>query len=230
MVVFKLLLQQSKPAIEELAMLNIIKICAERLRTFSKNHGIKLKPTHAHELAAAFFGYKSKAALYADNRYQISNLPQAKVIVLIPSSPIDERRKNLEGFPTALPDSNTLCEDVFTFLANEKLIVATKIWSFHDIKRQAILLAHEYQDEKQLSKIYYPPSSEEVKMEISNEEIRLTITPYYPVVGYRPDGSGRNYLSGLLTTICLKRVAGHIGYAEPEISARSIPMLVKASL
>lgn len=211
-------------------MQKINKFCADHLRALSNNHGIKLKPSHAHELVAAFFGYKSKAALYADNQYPISNLPKAKVIVLVPSAPIDERRKNLEDFPSALPDSNTLCENVFTLLANEKLIVATRIWSFHDIKRQAILLAHEYQYEKQLTKIYYPPSSEEVKVEISNEEIRLTITPYYPVVGYRPDGSGRNCLSGLLTTICLKRIAGHIGYAEPEISARSIPMLVKAPL
>lgn len=56
----------------------IAKLCANYLRTFSNNHGVKLKSGHAHELVASFFGYKSKAAMLADNfspidRYNSNN-------------------------------------------------------------------------------------------------------------------------------------------------------------
>ena len=46
---------------------DIPKLCADSLRSFlSDNHGIKLKSGHAHEIVAAFFGYKSKISLLAD--------------------------------------------------------------------------------------------------------------------------------------------------------------------
>lgn len=206
-------------------MLKFNKIGADHLRVLSNNLGVKLKASHAHELVAAFFGYKSKAALYADTQFSISSLPQANVIVLRPSAPIDQRRKELQDFPSNLPDSNTLYEDVFTRLILEKVIVTTKIWSSYDLERQAILLAQEYQDAKQLTKIYHAPSHNEVKIETKHDGILLTITPYHPVSGYRRDDSGKNSFSSLLTTIWLKRIAGHIGYAEPEISTRPIPLL-----
>ncbi len=215
------------PKVKEFAMQNIIKFCADHLRSLSINQGVKLKSGHAHEIVAAFFGYKSKAALYADTQYPITNLPQADVIVLIPSAPIDKRRENLEDFPSILPDSNTLVEEVFTRLVYEKVIVATKIWTSYDLKRQALLLAHEYQQDNQLLKLYHTPSHEEVEVEITHEGIRFTVTPYHKVAGYPVDGSGRNQTTSLLTTIWLKRIAGHIGYAKPEINARPIPMLVK---
>jgi len=209
-------------------MQEITKLCADHLRAFSSINGIKLKASHAHELVAAFFGYKSRAAMLADTQYPISNLPLAYLIVLRPSDPIDQRREELQNFPSNLPDSNTLCENVFTRLAHEKLIVATKIWSFHDLKRQAILLAHEYQHERQLTRLYLAPSHEEVDIESKDDGILFTITPYHPVAGYRPDGSGKNPSTSIKTTIWLKRTAGYIGYSKPEISARPIPMLVKA--
>lgn len=62
-------------------MQHITKLCADHLRAFvNDNHGVKLKASHAHELVAAFFGYKSRAALLADTRHPLSNLTSAALI------------------------------------------------------------------------------------------------------------------------------------------------------
>ena len=89
---------------------DIVKLCAGSLRDYLKReHAIEeLKSSHAHELAAAFWGYKSKNALLADTKYPLENLPQAKIIVLAPTAPIDERRAQLEGLPPFLPNNYIL--------------------------------------------------------------------------------------------------------------------------
>lgn len=205
------------------------KLCAVHLRTISKNHGIKLKSSHAHELIAAFFGYKSKAALYADTQYPIVNLSYASVIVQVSSAQIDLRRKNLEGLPSELPDSDTLTKVVFDYLKSEGLI-SSKIWQYNELKKHAKLLSHEYQNQKQLNQIYLPPNLEEVIIQTSDEEIVLTVIPYHQPVSssdFKRDQMMqlKNISTSLSTTIRLKRIAGYIGYAEPEISVHSIPMI-----
>jgi len=66
-------------------MHSIAKFCADYLRAFTNNHGVKLKSGHAHELVAAFFGYKSKAAMQADTLCSIENIGKAEIFVLTPS-------------------------------------------------------------------------------------------------------------------------------------------------
>lgn len=205
-------------------MQKINKFCADRLRVFSNNHGVKLKSGHAHELVAAFFGYASKATMYADTQYPTSNLFQANIIILPPMSFTNQRREELKDLPFELPDNDTLIEVIFTSLAPEAKTL-NKLWWHDDIKRQAILLAHQYLHHQQLSKLYHTPSHEVVDVDKQHDGILLTITPYHPVADYRPDGSGKNSFTSLFTTIWLKRIAGHIGYAEPEINARPIPMI-----
>ena len=96
---------------------DISKICADSLRTFSnEKYDIKLKPAHAHELVAAFFGYPTKNSMLADTKYPITNLAQAEIIVMIPDDDIDQRRKNLQGLSSELPDSYTLGEAVYDSL------------------------------------------------------------------------------------------------------------------
>ena len=97
-------------------MHDITKICADRLRTFSKNHGIKLKASHAHELVAAFFGYQSRAALLADTQCPMKNLTQANIIIEPSIAFSEQRRKDLEDLSPDLPDTFALREVVFTSL------------------------------------------------------------------------------------------------------------------
>jgi len=95
----------------------ISKLCADSLRTFSKEkHDIKLKATHAHELVAAFFGYSSKNTMLADIEYPISNLNLAEIIVMTPDEFIGQRRENLEGLSSELPDNYTLGEAIYDSL------------------------------------------------------------------------------------------------------------------
>lgn len=93
---------------------DITKLCADSLRAVTLDkYGVKLKPTHAHELGAAFFGYPSKNTMLADTKYPISNLHLAKIVVMAPDDLIDQRRKDLEGLSPELPDSYALGEGVY---------------------------------------------------------------------------------------------------------------------
>jgi len=49
---------------------DLSKLCADFLRASYKSQTLgKLKASHARELVAAFFGYKSHAALLAEKNY-----------------------------------------------------------------------------------------------------------------------------------------------------------------
>jgi len=103
--------------------LDITKAYADSLRAFTQNnYGIQLKPTHAHEIVAAYLGYASHAALCTDKKCAISNLKHAEIIVLIaPKRSVDERIKNLKDFPSGLPSSEILAEGVYApIISNEQ--------------------------------------------------------------------------------------------------------------
>ena len=90
----------------------ISKRCADSLRSFAQTKfGIQLKSSHAHELVAAYMGYSSRAALLADSKCPITNLKQAKILVLTPTALIKQRRAELKGLPEHLPDD--LAEGVY---------------------------------------------------------------------------------------------------------------------
>jgi hypothetical protein len=98
---------------------DISKLCADFLRadTLSETNE-NLKATHARELMAAFFGYKSHASLLAEKNYPLHRLEEADV--LVPNiSLLDERRRKLEGLPATLPTSRVIAEKVVDFLKSE---------------------------------------------------------------------------------------------------------------
>ena len=65
---------------------DITKTCADFLRSyFSNEYGIKLKSGHAHEMVAAFFGFKSRIAMLADKKHIISDWDRAEFILLAPN-------------------------------------------------------------------------------------------------------------------------------------------------
>lgn len=62
-------------------MSDITKLCADFLRNhFAAQYSHKLKSSHAHEIVAAFFGYRSRAALLSDIDYPVSALSTATVL------------------------------------------------------------------------------------------------------------------------------------------------------
>lgn len=193
-------------------MQHITKLCADNLRVISNNHGIKLKASHAHELVAAFFGYKSRAALLADTSHPLSKLRKASTIILHPTDSIEERRKNIQDLPPDLPDNYTLGEWVYTPLINEKWII-NKIWSHP--KQLAIFHADEYLRLNKPHKAYKHPVSDGVSVENINDlAMRLTIGRFYQI----PMMNGTLREENITMTIKIKRIAGHIGYSSPKIS------------
>jgi len=200
-------------------MQQITKLCADNLRALSDNHGVKLKASHAHELVASYFGYKSRAALLADTQYPLSNLHQSSIITLGPLAPLDMRRTSLQDLPPELPDTNTLREWFYLGLLGEKWF-ASKFWPNYE--KLATFLADEYLRENRMEKVYRSPVGEGLKVERGEDSMRLIVLRFYqiPTEKIMLDGSIYVHEANITTTIQLQRMAGYIGYAKPEISVQ----------
>lgn len=200
-------------------MHSISKLCADHLRTLSNKHGIKLKSGHAHELVAAFFGYKSKAALLADTFFPINNIKQTNILLLTPSF-MDERRKLLEGLAFELPDSSLLVEDICLYLESIDQFSGKyfKTW-----KNLAEALTKEYlqQHGNLVLPVYYknisvfdkPIFDFDPAIEATDNQIKLNIKNAYEFSNHK--FSQRIEITLL---IVLFRSMRHIGYSKAEIS------------
>ena len=190
----------------------IFKLCADSLRTFSKEkYDIKLKAAHAHELVAAFFGYKSKNAMLADTKYPISNLGQAEIIVMIPDYFVDQRRKNFQGLSSELPDSYTLGEAVYASLFSDELW-ASQYPPFRSFEKLAKFLVENNDAYQNVFKFYRDVSMHHI-VEVKDEEDDVVLT----VVHSHRASTGKMLGVGK-TTIKLRRAAGRIGYGKPQVS------------
>lgn len=98
---------------------DLSKLCADFLRSnYHSNQTGKLKASHSRELVAAFFGYKSHAALTLEKKYPLSALEKAAI--LIPDIPlIEQRRQCLKELPEDIPATNNLASMLADFLRNE---------------------------------------------------------------------------------------------------------------
>lgn len=99
--------------------IDLSKLCADFLRTnYAPNHSTKLKASHARELVAAFFGYKSHAALTLEKNYPLSALEEAAIF--IPDLPlIEQRRQCLKGLPEDVLATSDLATLLSTYLKEE---------------------------------------------------------------------------------------------------------------
>lgn len=203
---------------------NIPKLCADSLRSLTDNkYGIKLRAAHAHELVAAYMGYRSKNALLADKKYPIGNLPKAELVVMVPDEAIDQRRKALEGLSAELPDSYALGESVYGPLFSDEL------WGgpyppFRTFEKLAKVLVE------------------------SNESFQATFsyrdeTPMHHFVGVKQEEDGvvldvvHSYekttdemLRDGQTSITLPRIAGRIGFGNPKMSVRQFTSDARVTL
>lgn len=207
----------------------IAKFCANHLRVLSSNYGVKLKSAHAHELVAAFFGYKSKAAMQADIFCSIEKIADVQIFVLIPSLFVDERRKCLEDLPPDLPNTYMLGESMLVQLALEKNLLVDK--SFASWSHLAEVLTGEYLQKygdsllplnfgiyERARNIFNKPLYKfNPKIETIDNQIKLIISNKYHGscdVQFQP--------INIKIAIELQRIAGHVGYANPKISVIDI--------
>ena len=189
---------------------DILKLCADSLRSFTlEKYGIKLKAAHAHELTAAYFGYSSKNALLADTRHPMSNLNQAKIIVMAPDDFIDQRRKVLEGLPSELPDSYVLGEAVYAPLFSKDQWTSA-FPPFRSFMSLVKFMAEE-RGIIQSGILYGVPRHHILDEKDSNQSVLLTVKH-----AHKAD-NGNMYVDAA-TTVELPRVAGRIGYGLANIS------------
>ena len=191
---------------------DITKLCADSLRAFAlNNHGIKLKPSHAHELVAAFLGYQSRAALLADTKFSINNLSQAEFILVNPSENlVDLRYKDLQDLPPNFPPSYILAEGFYPTLLAEKWILE-KVWpTFHDL---AVHLAEERLHERWKMWGIDPKAIKmEMDVDIEHKEDKVLLT----VVAGNHTSDGE-HLRDSKYVITLPRIAANLGYGKPKV-------------
>ena len=190
---------------------DITKLCADSLRSFlSDNHGIKLKSGHAHEIVAAFFGYKSKISLLADETYPLEKLDQAEFILLNPPvSFVDQRIQNLEGLAPDFPPSYILAEGVYSVITNNKDFLEKIQPSFHDL---AIAFAKD-RLQQHIGHLGMKPTPQwiiDVTSDTTEALALFTVSFNYSTA----DGKQSRYSK---IDIKFPRVAGNIGYGMPEI-------------
>ena len=190
----------------------LFKLCADSLRTFSKEkYDIKLKAAHSHELVAAFFGYSSKNTMLADTKYPVSNMGQAEIIVMTPDIFIDQRREDLQELSSELPDSYMLGEAVYASLFSDEWWVSPYP-PFRSFEKLAKLLVENNDAYKNVFKFYRDVPMHHI-VEVKDEEDGVLLT-----VLHAHQNSSEEILGVGKTTIKLRRVAGRIGYGKPQVS------------
>lgn len=205
-------------------MRTIANLCADHLRAFSNQQGVKLKSSHAHELVAAVFGYKSKAAMLADTIYSIDNLAQAQFLVLTPSMFIDQRRKCLKDLPLELPETFIIAEELFTRLISEGWFLGKSfgMWKHladilitdHLLKYGSSILSMDF-GRNEIAHSKFDKSGDEYNLipDITGLAVKLVVN------NLRYASSNDDFQSiDISAAIKLKRIAGHVGYSNPEIS------------
>lgn len=194
---------------------DLIKICSDSLRTFSKEkYNVKLKAAHAHELVAAFCGYKTKNGMLADTQHPISNLGKAEIIVMTPDNFIAQRRQDLDGLVPDLPDTYTLGEAVYVSLFTGEWW-RSQYPPFRSFEMLAKYLTENNDAYQNMFKFYRDiPMHHIVEVKDEEDSVTLSVTHAHQTQTGEMIGDGQ-------TTIKLRRVAGRIGYGKPQISVES---------
>jgi hypothetical protein len=209
--------------------MNISKDCADFLRSeLAARTGTILKSSHAHELVAAFFGYKSRAALLAEQEYPLDRLCDAAVFV--PDVPLIEKRRScLSGLPLSVPSSRELASVISEHLARQQYF-SGEIWLYETLESYVteVLLPDEdayisdcvagvmaETNASFMEPAYYEPA------DVTDDGDRFTVEVTGQIYGSadmeRPFCGDQIDIN---VTIELPRVAGRVGFGEPDISVR----------
>ena len=189
----------------------ISKLCADSLRALAKDkYGIKLQAAHAHELVAAYFGYRSKNALLADENYPISALAQAEIVVTMPDEFFDKRRMDLQELSSDLPDNSDLYQAIHSTLVANKLLMGPfpPVSDFEKLAISLLRRSPQYEAafpfHRQISMDHF------VSVEDAEDFVRLT-------VAHAHSPRSEDSLVNGYTTVTLPRVAGRIGFGSPKL-------------
>ncbi len=190
---------------------DISKLCADSLRALAnEKYGTKLKSAHAHELVAAYFGYRSKNALLADENYPISALTQAEIVVTMPDEFFNKRRMDLQELSSDLPANSDLYQAIHSTLVANKLLMGP-FPPVGDFEKLAISLLRRSPQYAAAFPFHGDvPLDHFVAVRSADNHVLLTVSHAYAPQSEDSLAEGR-------TTISLPRVAGRIGFGRPEL-------------
>jgi hypothetical protein len=210
--------------------IDISKVCSDFLRfEFAARGGKKLKASHSRELTAAFFGYKSHAALLTEKVYPLERLGKADV--LVPNvGLIEQRRNTLVGLPADLFPSREIASKVGGFL-KEQQYFGGKVWLYESLETyvtEVLLIEEDSRILDQLSGVMAETNAyfdsefghyESAEVIEGGDAVTVEVEGQYsgsadperPFCGDQID---------MRVTVDLPRIAGRVAFANPEISAR----------
>jgi len=207
---------------------DISKLCADFLReTYTTHTGNKLKASHARELIAAFFGYKSHAALIAEKKYPLDALDE--VSIFIPDIPLlDKRKECLKGLPGDIFPSKELASKLCSYLDKEGLFNGDS-WIYESLEiyiMEVLLIDNDSLVCDELSGVMAEtnaafenfPYYENAKVEDSADSLEVSVVGNHrgtPLDDKPFCGDTINF--GLKVT--LYRVAGKRGFSDFDIEA-----------
>lgn len=203
------------------------KLCADFLReTILSETNEKLKATHARELIAAFFGYKSHAALLAEKEFPLDRLEEADI--LVPDCALmDERRKNLEGLPPNLSDSKNLAEKIIDFLNREQLFSGSAWWLYDTLETyimEEFLPEHDYAVMDNLSGVMAETNAlfdethyEEAEIREEDGELIISVTGQVEGTTDQDKPFSGDQID-ITVTVTMPRVAGRNSFSKPDIN------------
>jgi|GEM_PF-917288 len=208
--------------------IDLSKLCADYLRTSYTNHTSgKLKASHARELVAAFFGYKSHAALIAEKDYPLDKLDEA--YIFIPDIPlIEARRAKLAGLPDDLMPPKVLAETLSSYLTSEGYCGAN-VWLYDTLEgyiAEVLLVACQPMIDDQLSGtmaetnagFFDAPYYEDVEIQDNGDELVASVKAQYkgqPLVDKPFCGDTID----MTVRVILPRLAGKRGFWDFELDA-----------
>ena len=199
----------------------VSKSCSDYLR----ERFAGLKTSHARELVAAFFGYKSHAALLSDKAHPIEELSDAQI--LIPDEVmIYERKECLKGLPDSLPSGMDLAYEIADFLQAEQLFEG-EVWHCDDIGEYMIEeylpqhLSPQLDDEladviESVNAFFEEIEYDEVDVDEKPNNIYITVKGTYSGVSLDDDDFNGDTID-FEVFIKLPRWAGKVAFSEPEI-------------
>jgi hypothetical protein len=206
---------------------DVSKLLSEFIRSFVlTTTSAKIKASHARELVAAFFGYKSHAALLAEKRFPVNDLVKAEV--LVPDVPlIASRRDQLNGLVSSIPPSMALARAMSDHLTGQKRFFG-KVWLYESLEeyvREVLLHDEDAHIMDELSGVMAETNAyfdeayyESADVQSEDDLVRIEVSGQY---SGESDEDRMFFGDKIDMSVCVElyRVAGRVAFRKPDISA-----------
>lgn len=206
--------------------MSISKLCADHLREYHiVQTGQRLGASHARELVAAYFGYRSHAALLAEPKYLLSEIEVASIMV--PDIPrIEWRLGRLNGLPSELPSAMEMARVLSDYLIREDWF-GGKVWLYETLGNYIVeeflrendsYISDELSGEMASTNAYFEDFPDYETPEVIESQDEVQVVASGALSGSQDlDRPYSGHQIGFRAFVSLHRVAGRTCFEEPQI-------------